>query len=298
MRNTPPRKWRSPAIASRATARQAFLANVRASIEQIAANASGAFVGRDPQYLHQLRMGMRRLRAVLRAFRELVRRREAAGFDLRLRRLLRAFGATRDWDVFCQTQESADLLREARRRRDAAHRAARRVMASAEFRNATREVHAWARRVPWRSGADPDVPVAALARRALRRLHNRLRRDAADIDWRDARRRHKVRIRLKQLRYGSQSLASGFRRREMRPFLNHLGALQEVLGKLNDIDVQKRLLRKLARGGGRGNSAHTALTLLAAHERALIAELGEAWKAFESHRPFFRRRPGSARAPG
>jgi len=97
---TPPRRWSRPGIAAGAGAGDAFVANVRAALKQIGANAAGAAEGRNPECLHQLRVGLRRLRSTLRAFRPLLRRRKSAEFDRLLREILRALGAARDWDVF------------------------------------------------------------------------------------------------------------------------------------------------------------------------------------------------------
>src|SRR5204863_470693 len=83
--------------------------------------ARGVAEGRDPEYLHQLRVGTRRLRSALRAFRPLLKRRRAAGVEQPFENMMRIFGEARDWDVFCEALAEGEappgLLGAARRRR-------------------------------------------------------------------------------------------------------------------------------------------------------------------------------------
>jgi len=292
-----PRKWRAPVYTGEPDAGEGFAANVDAAIEQIEANLAGAVRGRDPEFLHQLRVGMRRLRSTLRCFRKLVRRRRADTIDRRLRSLLHSLGATRDWDVFCRLDWPPALRGEAERLRSDAGRAARGVMRSANFRAAIRATRDWAKSNPWRRHAEPTEPLSAFAHRALQRLHQKLREAAAGIDWNDAPRRHKVRIRVKRMRYGSECFAPAFRKAELQRYLRHVKQLQTILGELNDIFVQRRLLRKLGRGAGRGGLARTAIAHLEVRERLLSRGLGAVWRRFEAHARFWRR-ARAARGPG
>ena len=57
----PPAKWMRPPIAENATASDAFAVLCGAALAQIGANALGVAEGRDPEYLHQMRVGVRRL---------------------------------------------------------------------------------------------------------------------------------------------------------------------------------------------------------------------------------------------
>jgi len=282
--------WSKPDIAAGTSAGEAFVANVRAALELIDANAAGAADGREPEYLHQLRVGLRRLRSTLRAFRSLLRRRKSAEFDEALRDILRALGAARDWDVFRRSNRDHSLVRAAQRRSAAARRRARGMLRSALFRTAPRAVLAWAKAAPWRSGADPGAPVAVFACRALRRLQDRLREDAEEADWRDAAQRHRVRVKVKRLRYGCECFAAAYQKhKRMRPYLKRLRKLQQILGEMNDITVQRTLLRELARDPRLRRSAAGLRTTLAARERELIDHAARAWGEFEAMKPFWRR---------
>jgi triphosphatase len=294
---TPPRIWSRPDIATGANAGEAFVANVRAALDQIDANIAGAAAGRDPEYLHQLRVGLRRLRSTLRAFHSLLRRRKAAEFDRLLRGFLRALGAARDWDVFLRLHRDPGLVRAARSRGAAARRQARGLLRSTLFLTTPRSVLAWVKRAPWRSGADPREPVSGFSRPALQRLRERLRADAETADWGDAAQRHKVRVKIKRLRYGCECFAAAYPKRKVRPYLKRLRRLQQILGEMNDITVQRTLLRQLA-GDARLRKAAAALRAdLALRERGLSAEAARAWGELEARKPFWRR-AAAARARG
>jgi CHAD domain-containing protein len=281
----PPQKWIQPPLKPGAAAGAAFVANIGAAVAQIRANARGAALGRDPEYLHLLRVGIRRLRSTLRAFRELVRRRRAQRFDRELRSALRSLGAARDWDVFHGSHRHAGLRRHARGSTADARRVVRATVASAWFQALPVSVLAWAKASPWKSGADPREPMAGFAPRALDRLQRRLIEVADEIDWRDPARRHRLRIRVKRLRYGCECFAAAWPESTMLPFLKKLRRLQEILGAMNDIQVQRRLLRDLARGSG--PAAAAAQAALRARERVLAAMLSRAWTAFKSIWPYW-----------
>jgi CHAD domain-containing protein len=288
-----PRKWSPPVLAAKATAGEAFVANVRAALEQVAANASGSALGRNPEYLHQLRVGVRRLRSALRAFRALLRRRQADAIEQSWRAMMQTLGNARDWDVFQHSLQAGELLPEAVRRRLKAQRLARELVRSPTFRDAQLSTFAWAQSRPWRSHAKPAKPLREFAHSALNRLHENLRRAARGIDWRDAARRHKVRIRVKRLRYGCDFFASAFPRRHALAFFEGLRLLQDILGQMNDIEVQRGLLRQMVPRGSTLKVVESEAAVrarLAARERELMAALDPAWTAFEARWPFWRPR--------
>ena len=82
----PPAKWQRPAIDEEAAAGNAFAVLCGAALAQIAANAPGVARGDDAEYLHQLRVGFRRLLSALRAFRPLLRRKAELTVTLPIRR--------------------------------------------------------------------------------------------------------------------------------------------------------------------------------------------------------------------
>jgi hypothetical protein len=107
-----------------ATARRAVL---HEALEQIVANRAGVLAGQDTEYLHQLRVGTRRLRAALHVFGDLARKDDLRALRRMLRALARVTGPARDWDVFTR-RLPATLRPAAERRRRSAYAALRRVL--------------------------------------------------------------------------------------------------------------------------------------------------------------------------
>jgi CHAD domain-containing protein len=277
-----------------ATAAQAFVANVAAAAEQISANAPGLLKSRNPEYLHQLRVGIRRMRSTLRAFRALARRRRSSAFDTELRSTLRILGQARDWDAFSASDLPASLRQAARHPRARSLRKVRAAVHRKRFQSLPARVLRWAKTNPWRGSADPNELIGSFGARALKRLHSELSRCADEIDWTDGERRHRVRIRAKRLRYGLDCFAWGFAPASVERFAHRLHALQEVLGELNDCRVQRSLLRQLA-SHEHSQPAARAGSRLASRERRLIGKAVEAWSKLEKHPQHWRREAVRAR---
>ena len=283
-----PQKFTRPILGARARAGDAFIANVTAAVSQIHANRPGAAAGRDPEYLHQLRVGMRRLRSTLQACRSLLRRKETRRLDRRLRKALKALGAARDWDVFERDIGSPALRRLAHARAEPARRQARAAARSALMRFLPEEVLAWARSRPWRAGSRAGEAIGTFSRRALERAYARLADAAEGIDWKDAPRRHRVRIRLKRLRYACDCFAAAWPEQAQPPFFAKLRHLQNILGELNDVAVQRQMLQQMADAGAPAQAVMRATALLERRERSLFAKLRRAWAGFAPVSPYWR----------
>ncbi|HEX6240560.1 MAG TPA: CHAD domain-containing protein, partial [Polyangiales bacterium] len=143
----------------------AFHTAVEASLDRIEANLRGARAGRDPEFLHQLRVGLRRLRSALQAYRGLPGRASRKPLERSARALARSLGAVRDWDVLLirlgAMPGAAPLARRIRRERQAAQRELLKALSPASWRRFL----ALARTA--RAAQAADTP--ALARKAMER---------------------------------------------------------------------------------------------------------------------------------
>ena len=261
-----PRKWQPPALDCDGTSGAACAALTSAALAQMAANVAGAIEGRDPEYLHQLRVGIRRLRTVLRVF-------KGKQVEKRLRKLTRPLGDARDWDVFVAR------FGKGKARRRMAQLRCRETLSSAEFRAFFVETQNWARK----KSHTAERPLAAVASKALDRLHRKARKRARHVDWQDEEARHAVRIAVRRLRYACDFFSPCFE--GARRYLHGLADLQDLLGDLNDIAVARRF------GVRAENDLQT-------REAALLRQLRPAWRAFEKRPPFWADRgkpPAAAR---
>ncbi len=297
MSAAPALKWRPPAIGATANADEGFRETLGACAEQIRANRAAFLEGRDPESLHQLRVGARRLRASLRAFRRLLKRRPAAAFDARLEALLDPLGEARDWDVFVGAFAGSPLADAARGPARGAQARARAALRSGAFAEALAEAEAWHARPAWRSKADPRQPLAGFAGAALRRLHREARRAGRALDWADEAGRHRLRIRVKRLRYAAEGFLPALPAHGAKDFLRRLRGLQGLLGELNDLRVQRSLLDQLPEGAKVRAAARSARARLARRERVLIRAAKRAWTAY-GEAADYARRPATGRGRG
>ena len=272
-----PVKGRWPALGQSASAESVMLAVLQACLAQIEGNLDGVAQASDPEYLHQLRVGMRRLRAAWRSFEDLGPRKAFRGLAAEAKQLMPVLGRARDWDVFCLGLRRTALLRQASAARARASAEAQALVRSARMQRFLLGVLRWMEEAPWPRDGRAARPAQTYAARVLARLERRLRRYGDEVGWEDASQRHRLRIRVKRLRYACEPFASLYGGRSTTRYLNHLEALQDVLGALNDIAVGRRLLGglKLRRGEGA-----LVLRSYAARERRLIARLERAWGAW------------------
>jgi triphosphatase len=269
-----PQRWRMPEFDPVGPAHAAFAGVFSAALAQAGANAAGMQRSSDPEYLHQLRVGLRRLRAALRAFAPVVQ--GAKPLRTALGRLTPALGTARDWDVFVETLEKAGagpgLLRSARRKRSEARRAALATVASPQFQRFL------FRALRWLQSSAPrrDITVRALAPLRLERLHRKV---LTNVDAETPRERHKLRILVKRLRYACEFFAPAFDARLAKPYIRRLAHLQELLGQLNDITVARRLLRALEA---------EVPQRIQKRDKRLTGGLGAALAGFRSASPYWR----------
>jgi CHAD domain-containing protein len=292
-----------PRLAPGASAEEAFRALFAASLAQAARNAAGAARGRDPEYLHQLRVGLRRLRASLRAFRPVVPRAVAARVLAPLREMARVLGEARDWDVAGARLEAlargagADgepLAREVRSRRRDARLRLRRVLRGGAFERWLRAARRWQAEAPWRNAGTVPAresarPLEAHARKRLKRMHRRLLREAGRLRWNDAPARHAFRIRLKRFRYACEFFAPVLEERAAGRLVGRLKRLQDLLGALNDCAVALRLLDEIRpRDRARRDALRACLRArLAAEASSLQKRLPAAWRDVRGARGFW-----------
>lgn len=262
-----PRKARAIAVAPAAGVAAARRAALREALDHVLANIPGALAGKDPEYLHQLRVGTRRLRAALRVYRGTMQRKDERALLRTLRRMADASGPARDWDVNAP-RLPMPLRAEAARRRRAAHARLRRVVGAVQLWMLPRGLAA----------ARPALD--AFARAALESMDRKATRKGRGIDWQRAGQRHALRIRLRRLRYASEFLSGAFPRRDSVPLVRSLRQLQDLLGQLNDMEVARRLVREL-----RGTRTRREPGL---RERKLVSLLPAAWRRFAAAPRFWR----------
>jgi CHAD domain-containing protein len=277
---------------------QAIAANC---IAQIQGNEAGVLQGGDPEHVHQMRVGLRRLRSLLKLFEDAAPL--PAGLDQELRWLGEELGAARDWEVLAedtlsqlmhahsgepallQLQQAA--LTEARARRAKAGQA----LGSVRYARLMLRLIAWLHGTRWRQDAAPEqqkalaAPVKDFAQRVLKEGKRRMARRARKLAAADAPARHRLRIAAKRMRYATEFFASLYPPRHVRPFVRALSSLQDTLGHLNDAAVTRKALRELAtQQPAQALGAGFVIGLLTEREPAALEKMCKRWKALRRRR--------------
>jgi inorganic triphosphatase YgiF len=238
-----------------ATCAEAFQLIARSCLAQMVQNEALVRLTQAPDALHQMRVGLRRLRAAISLFRtQLLTDSESAEIRSNLRWAGQALGAARDLDVFIERLRSMDnavpdpsQMEEIERRRAEAYRDLLETLDSHRFMDVILQTAAWIEAGAWmmsgkegrksaRERPARDFAAAEFSRRfkRIRKLAKHLR-DVGDEE------RHELRIRIKKLRYGTEFFASlftsGKASKRRKTFSSLLAELQEHLGDLNDLAV-------------------------------------------------------------
>jgi inorganic triphosphatase YgiF len=261
------------------TSGEAFRAIVRNCLRQIIANEPGVCAG-DAEALHQMRIGLRRLRAAITGFAKVSADSEQARIKAELKAATNKLGPARDLDVFAADvlkhlsetgageREFAEASREFTLRRKKTYAALAKFVRSNRFRRTLLDIAEWVETGPWaRTRAGTDRPIKKHAANVLAKLRKQIRNKRRDLHQLDARARHKLRIRAKKLRYMIEFFGDVFpdhknvKTREAA--LKSLKKLQDTLGSLNDIAVRKALV-----SNGDGLTMHAAAMVDAGEAKA------------------------------
>ncbi|HEX2485947.1 MAG TPA: CHAD domain-containing protein [Myxococcota bacterium] len=306
-----PRRARRVELASDATLEQALAAVLGACLEHVLANHEPARDGGDPEGVHQLRVALRRTRAALALFRDVLPADQVRPFKAELGWLADRLGPARDLDVFLsETLEplaarapgdpGLKRLRDAARElRDEAYAAVREAVDAPRASALALALGGWMAARGWREGASAEAlaalaaPARGAATELLERRHRKARRLGRDLPERSVEERHQLRIELKKLRYAGEFLRALFPEARVERTLKQLSRLQDTLGHLNDVATMERQLDGIADvlGAEWGPKQQRAAgfvagwtALLAEHR---LAELDKQWKDFRRSAPFW-----------
>lgn len=273
-------------------AAEAWRRGMVSGLEQLGRNLPGLLAGADPEYLHQARVGVRRLRTMLSLGRALGLGHEDWVDDLRW--FMAELSPARDWDVFVTetlasvgaalpNPERLDgLLARAEKARAAANRRARAAV------QAPRLCALMLAMGETLLEAREDGPtLGAWAGEALDRRWRRLRKLAGQFRQLDATGRHQTRIAAKRLRYAGEAFASLFGKKAPRQ-LAELGRLQDALGVANDVAVAHRLLAELNRDGREAYAVGLCEGFIAARAAEHMAGVVAQVEAMAASKPFWR----------
>ncbi|MCR5865977.1 CYTH and CHAD domain-containing protein [Aquincola sp. J276] len=215
-------------------------------LSQIVPNADAVAQGEGAaEHVHQLRVGLRRLRTVLR---------ELAGMEApaALREAFSELGRWRDRDTVVSATGAAlqaagaPAIRIDTRPQGVLTPQA--VARDSALQLALLELTVQGLRADGLQAAEAGK-ARALARHRLQRLHRQVARDADGFEALATEDQHRTRKRLKRLRYLAEFAAPAFDAKAVKRYLRQLEPAQDALGEHNDNAVALALYREAAEAG-------------------------------------------------
>jgi CHAD domain-containing protein len=250
------------------TAEEAFRLTLLHCLRHIARNAPAVAEARLPEGVHQIRVGLRRLRAALSASGGEFRVRDLESLDERANHLSDIFGGTRELDVFATellapVEDTTNkpgllplrlILEELRRE---SWEQAVKLVNSDDFTGFLIDLASAIETRVWRDSASDEQlaaferPARALASETLDKRLKQAGKRAKHLASLNVQERHRLRIALKKLRYSAEFFAPLFAAKPVSAFLARLSKLQDLFGTLNDAATVETILRRITEHAGR-----------------------------------------------
>lgn len=260
---------------------------------------------RDPETVHQFRVGVRRLRAAVSLFQPLIA--EGVGVQLRdgLKWLQNALGPARDWDVF--RLETLDVLAArlpdekgiarleaaVEERRQEAQSMAEAVLRDHRYATFLLRLELWLRNGAWRAaeglaetGRLPsDRPAAAFAKEALAARAVNLLKKGKQRDESVEESLHQLRISGKKLRYALEFFRVYLKKDQAKRLVGLTKELQDCLGSLNDAAVSRGLLEELRQRSPKAMEPRSHGLILGWQAQRVERDLGQLEKVWTRAKP-------------
>ena len=262
-------------------------------LEQMEANVPGVLT-QSVESLHQMRVGLRRLRAALDMFSKLA----PLPGDMRkgVDWLAGELGATRDWDVLVTSTlakmtvaDSAELRKLAAAKAHELHKVLLISLSDPRYTQLLLQLNGWFHGRHWRNRVNfmKHSPLATRISQSmnplLRKAQKRMIRRIKAADKSDPVALHGIRIAAKKARYAAEFFSDVLPKRAVKQYISGLSQLQDRLGNLNDLEVAKRLLIEIE-GAAQPGAAVFALGYLSCELHASIQDLSKTLGSKQSHK--------------
>lgn len=258
-----PRGVQAISLSKNMSCRQALSTVTTECLEQIARNAAvvaeidtaGIYQAAQPEHIHQLRVGMRRLRSAWSLFQKLTPL-PPQPWQQEIKLHFSALGNTRDDDVLRETvMPELNAAGQPPLALGQGHalegEAVPPLTANVEFQRWLVELLAWnigahplqASETGTETATDEasthDQSLQKALIKQLLKLHHRVLGDGLRFDQLAIEAKHDLRKRAKRLRYGLQFAESVLPAKKLKDYRQHLSKIQDILGEMNDLYVAR-----------------------------------------------------------
>lgn len=301
------RKFSAPTLTRGMTSANAFQSVALACLRQVAANAEGLRHHPSPEVIHQMRVGLRRLRSLMTTFGKVATDGRLAAIKAELKWIAGELDAARNLDVLLHGDNRAAAQKDGGdgrkglglRLRTARRMAYVRAVGAVEcerFRRLLVDLLVWIEAGPWTVGeatkSQRERAVERLATKELRERRRKMVKSASNFRGLSPKDRHKLRIEAKRLRYAADVFLGLYNHpKRAKAFMARLGEVQDSLGELNDVVVGERLAHDAAHSPGeapRNFVAGRITGALKARVAPLMDRAEAALEAFAEAKPFWK----------
>jgi CHAD domain-containing protein len=225
-------------------------------------NTRGAIAGKDPEALHDLRISVRRTRALQRELKHVFPPDQLEAFRDGFKWLQQLTSPVRDLDVllgdlerwsFEHPELSEDLafsIRLLRKQRTAERRKLKSGLTGARATNLLLDWEGLLKGLPQLDTADrpaAERPIGTVAAKRIRKRYKKILALGSELDDESpAADLHELRKRAKDLRYMVKYFGEFYPKKTIKPLQSDLSDLHDVLGGLQDTIVQHELLTAVA----------------------------------------------------
>ncbi|SEP07076.1 CYTH and CHAD domain-containing protein [Nitrosovibrio sp. Nv6] len=293
---------------------EAFKAIAWNCLNHLHSNEPGMLECRDVEYLHQMRVALRRERSAFSIFSKAFSKSAFSPLAQDLKWLSRQLRPARDWDVFvtgtlndvCAHFPELPEMLALREQCEAIWRGhnenARNAVESRHYTEMMLKLGAWLSAESWiaqpgpaASGAGTGTasrapPVKEFAETLLAHRHRQIKKYGRKLANLGAPELHAIRILVKKQRYAAEFFGGLYSHKKTKRYIKSLAALQDILGKMNDTAVIERLLSELPVSQDK-NGMHEAIGIVRgwAANLALMKkpELNKTWVCFKRNDSFW-----------
>ena len=281
-------------------------------LNHLHANESGMLADQDAEYLHQMRVALRRQRSAMNIFSKALFKDALSPMARELKWLNSQLGPARDWDVFvmetlvpmCASFPEhpgmaalQDRCNQFRRRH---HESACHAIESIHYVQLMLQMGEWLSEEGWLDQADTEpikmvgtqsgMTAKELADGLLANRHRKMIKHGKGLTSFSVAELHDLRIVAKKQRYAAEFFAGFYPPSKTRRYIRILSTLQSTLGAMNDTANAKRLLSEVPLEGD-ARSQQEAFGMVLGWSEGLASlkktELERAWMQFIKVKPFW-----------
>lgn len=304
---TPPVKAQPIALTADMDPTEAFALIARSCLAHLTRNEQGTLVGDDIEYLHQMRVALRRLRSAFDIFSPVLHNPESLIHELKW--LTRQLNPARDWDVFVMEHLSLiqknfakhsgmlSIGKACEKLRQSHNKTACNSIRSKRYLELILQLNLWlAELLPY--STQLNAPRAAkttlkkFTASLLTESHEHILGVCQKIEELDASSLHALRISIKKQRYAVDFLQTLYSPKAAKQYIEALSTLQDILGALNDSITINKLLGEIHKSKANTLTTREAIGIILGWNKQQVrqkkTELKHALPAFCNSLPFWK----------